>query len=132
MAPGMTFYTKVVQFIYTLRPLPAKTGSLPPTWRIAHSRAVARPRRAAFPQVKPLDGIVAVLSVKIRLAARHADCRLAWRLARAPVGWRIHQPAILTVGCAPPDHLADQAASHSSAGHSYQPLRQPLPTAAAL
>ena len=24
MAPGMTFYTKVVQFIYTLRPLPAK------------------------------------------------------------------------------------------------------------
>jgi hypothetical protein len=23
MAPGMTFYTRVVQFIYTLRPLPA-------------------------------------------------------------------------------------------------------------
>ena len=36
------------------------------------------------------------------------------------------------MGCAPPDHLTDQAASHSSAGHSYQPLRQPLPTAAAL
>ena len=52
--------------------------------------------------------------------------------AADPIGQRIHKPAILTTGCAPPDHLADQAASQSSAGHSCQPLRQPRPAAAAL
>jgi len=44
---------------------------------------------------------------------------------------RSQKPVILMTGCTPPDHLADQAASQSSAGHSYQPLRQPRPAAAA-